>query len=162
MRYILLLLLLGAISTAIAATPLITPKEGKWEITTQMPSAKMPSMANLPPEAIAQMKKHGMSVDGKSGSMTVAICLNKANLQKWQAMGDKQKATTGHKCDEPKSVLSGNKLTLDMHCTKPSSTIHSVYEFSPNRDSYTFDQTVKVEGQPEHRITGKSRRVGDC
>lgn len=155
------LLLLTVAATASAATPPIAPKEGKWEITTQMPA--MPKIANLPPEAAEQMKKIGMKLDSAAGSITTTICLNKANQQQWQSLGDKQKQNhPEHKCDAPKSTLDGNKLTVDVQCSKPKSSMHAEYQFSPGRDSYTFNQTVQVEKQPAQRIQGKARRVGDC
>lgn len=166
-----------------SGTP-IQPQLGKWSMTTKMPG-RMPS--GMTASMAARMKQlHGVEMDPKAGTMTRTYCLNKANLDRWQefgwprhrgfgrgygamvgpqpGMGASQGRIANRSCGEPKYSSAGNALVVDRICSGPKTiAIHTVYTFSPQRDSYTFEQTVKMDGQElERHMTGSAKRVGGC
>jgi hypothetical protein len=51
---------------------------------------------------------------------------------------------------------------MDMQCHKPrASTLHSVIQFSPARDSYQYEHTIQAESKTM-LLKGNARRIGDC
>ncbi|WP_348945423.1 DUF3617 family protein [Chitinibacter sp. FCG-7] len=136
----------------------IRPMEGRWAITSSLPEAQRAAMVKMPPEAMQQMRKQGMEIDAKAGTMTVTQCLDRAKLEQWHQMG--QEPNT--KCEKPKIVQQGNTVTMDMKCSQPrAATMHSVITFSNQRDQYQFEHLIKAEGQ-EMRMKGHAKRTGAC
>ncbi|WP_028455417.1 DUF3617 domain-containing protein [Chitinilyticum litopenaei] len=140
--------------------PPIMPAYGQWQITTSMPPEQKAAMQGMDANAQKAMARQGMSVDLKAGTMTMQMCLNKQTIKDWHRQGER----AGHssRCEAPRYAVGGNTLTMDLKCGAPRPmTMHSVYQFSPARDSYTFEHRMQGEGQTMH-MNGKAQRIGDC
>lgn len=185
----ILLACASGVALAESGTP-IQPKPGKWSMTTNMPGGMQGG--GMTASMAARMKQwHGVDVDPKSGAMTRTYCLNKANLDHWQELGWPRHRGPGRdygmmgrpyegmgmgmmgssaggfadrKCDAPKYSGSGNTLVVDRTCSDQKTiAIHTTYTFSAKRDSYTFEQSIKLDGQESQRhMTGSAKRIGGC
>ena len=86
-------------------------KVGTWEMTTQMSGMPpMPNMANLPPEAQAQMKAHGVMMHG-AGGMTSRFCMTAE-----QVNNDKPPMTHHGDCQAQNIKIKGNSFSADVVC----------------------------------------------
>ncbi|MBE9608731.1 DUF3617 domain-containing protein [Chitinilyticum piscinae] len=151
--------LLASLATA-AELPPIMPALGQWQVTTDMPPDQKAAMQQMDEQARKAMQQRGMSIDPKAGTMTMTLCLNQQTIHDWNRMGKEHAAQT--RCDPPAYSTSGNTLTMDMRCSKPRAmSMHAVYQFSPARDAYTFEQQMQSEGR-SMTMKGKARRSGDC
>jgi hypothetical protein len=147
-----------ALFSSISIAAEIMPQVGQWEIISEMPPEQKAMMSKMKPDMLKQMQQPNMHFDIKAGKMTISSCLSKEQLGKWQQMGQKPQ----QHCDTPKISNSGNTVTMDMQCHKPqASTLHSVIQFSPTRDSYQYEHTIQAEGKTM-LLKGNARRIGDC
>ncbi len=154
MRAFYILSLLSSISIAAE----IMPQVGQWEIISEMPPEQKAMMSKMKPDMLKQMQQPNMRFDTKTGTMTMSTCLSKEQLGKWHQMGQKPQQN----CDAPKISNTGNTVTMDMQCHKPrASTLHSVIQFSPARDSYQYEHTIQAESKTM-LLKGNARRIGDC
>ncbi len=86
-------------------------KVGTWEVTTHMAGMPpMPNMANLPPEAQAQMKAHGVQMNG-GGGITSRFCMTAE-----QVNSDKPPMTHSGDCQAQNMKMSGNTFSADVVC----------------------------------------------
>lgn len=162
MRFCLSLLLaatLPALATAADAPP-ITPQLGAWDFTSRLSAEQLALLQGLDSVTLKALEQHDISYDLKAGTMTVKACLNKQNLAGWSS-GDKLLARDAE-CDPPSYAAQGDTMTVDYQCRLPSpSHLHSVFKFSPKRDSYTFEHQLQSEDQ-NSKTSGQARRTGDC
>ncbi|WP_035059200.1 DUF3617 domain-containing protein [Andreprevotia chitinilytica] len=157
------------VPTALASDlPSLMPSEGQWAITTEMPPEQKAAMSKMDARTQAAMKQHGMSIDPQAGTMTMTMCLNKENINKWHEAGEARRAQSAanakseRQCDAPKYNVSGNTLTMDMKCTKPEQmSMHSVFQFNSAKDSYTFEHQITTPKREMH-IKGSARKIGSC
>jgi Protein of unknown function (DUF3617) len=144
-------------STASMAAELM-PQIGQWEITSDMLAEQKAMMSQMKPEMLKKMQQPNMRFDPKAGTITMSICLSKDKLSKWQEMGHKPQQN----CDSPKVSNNGNTVIMDMQCRQPhASTMHSVIQFSPARDSYQYEHQIMAQGKTMI-IKGSAKRLGDC
>ncbi len=107
----------GVLAVAIVAIPVAAlashGKAGLWNITVTISGlANMPDMSKLPPEAQAQMKKMGMSMNGGSGSITTQHCMTQAEV-----MMDAPPTNAHNKdCTISNLNISGHSMSGDMAC----------------------------------------------
>ncbi|KAF0812162.1 hypothetical protein IGB42_03440 [Andreprevotia sp. IGB-42] len=142
--------------------PPLMPSEGKWAITSQMMPEQKAAMANLDATSLAMMKQRGMEIDPKAGTMTMSMCLNKQNIDKWHDAGEASRAKGEQKCDDPKYSVTGNTLTMDMKCNKPEATImHSVFQFNAAHDGYSFEHNITTARQ-QMQMKGSAKKIGPC
>lgn len=159
MPYILTAALVSSLAVA-ASLPPMMPVLGQWQITTSIPAEQKAAMQGMDAKAMKAMEQHGMSYDLKAGTMTMKICLNKQTINDWSLAGDR--ASRKGSCEKPSYSVSGSTLTMDLKCGAPRTmTMHSVYQFSPARDSYTFQHHMESEGRTMD-MNGRAQRVGDC
>ncbi|WP_028451945.1 DUF3617 domain-containing protein [Chitinilyticum aquatile] len=149
-----------ASSASAADLPPMMPVLGQWQITTSMPPDQKAAMQGMDAKSMKAMEQHGMSYDLKAGTMTMKLCLNKQTIGEWNRAGDRASKDT--RCDKPAYSVSGNTMTMDLKCSAPRPmTMHSVYQFSPARDGYTFQHHMETEGRVMD-MNGKAQRIGDC
>ncbi|SMC28389.1 Protein of unknown function [Andreprevotia lacus DSM 23236] len=163
-RLILLSCTLLTAAAQAGSMPSLMPSEGKWAITTEMPPEQKAAMGKMDPKAQEMMKQRGMDMDLKAGTMTMTMCLNKQNINRWHEAGEAQhaKAKNDRQCDEPKYDVSGNTMTMDMKCSKPEEmTMHSVFQFNAAHDGYTFEHTMTSPKRQMH-MKGSAKKVGSC
>ena len=136
----------------------ITPTEGLWESTGEIPAEQKDMFQKMPPEAMKQMQKNGMRIDPQAGTMTVSYCLNKDKISQWHQMGQKPQQN----CDKPQISNNGNTVTMDITCHKPhASKMHSVIQFNAAHDQYQYTHLIESD---QHSMTmrGHAKRIGDC
>ena len=90
-------------------------KAGLWQMTVTMggtDAARMPNMSNLPPEAIAAMKAHGVSMSGNT--VSVQQCMKGTEF----AAGKPPPVGTHDKnCTMTNVSYTGSHMVADMTCT---------------------------------------------
>jgi hypothetical protein len=107
-----------AASIAIGFAVLLTPaafaghgKAGLWESTIQMSGMPgMPDMSNLPPEAQAAMRSHGMQMGGNT--ITSKFCMTPAQVAADQPVYKHDAA-----CQPQNVKFVGNTYSADVVCT---------------------------------------------
>jgi hypothetical protein len=84
-----------AVATVLAPTAALAAhgKPGLWTVSSTMQMANMPQM---PPEAMAMMKAHGMKMPGMGEPIVTQICmtLDQVNADKLPAMNSREESCT--------------------------------------------------------------------
>ena len=130
----------GAAALVIAAVPAIAShgKVGLWSVTVNMNMAGMPDMSQLPPQAQAAMRAHGVTMNGRA--MTVQHCMTQEEVDavKPPPMRNAQD------CKMTNLKTAGQSFSADLVC---SGQMNATGHFEISYDS------------PEH-YTGKSTFTG--
>lgn len=143
-------------STAYAAPQ--SPQPGLWETTSQIPSEQKAMFQKMPPEALKQMQKSGLTINLKAGTMSNTFCIRPDRINDWQQQGQ----TSQQDCDKPQISDSGNIVRMNMVCKKPQpSKMQSVITFNAARDAYQFEHNIQSE-QHSMTVRGNAKRIGDC
>ena len=108
---------LGALAAAVVAIPVAAlaahGKAGLWSITVSMSGmSNMPDMSKLPPEAQAQMKRMGMSMNGSGGSITTQHCMTQQEV----TMDTPPPTTHDKNCTISNLKVAGHAMSGDMTC----------------------------------------------
>lgn len=167
--------------------PPINPLPGRWVLSQNMPGAMAGGMSGQMAERMKQW--HGVTVDPKTGELRRAQCLKRTELGNWPQllgmrggmpgmMGNAASTSMGmgmgaigasaaaayQGCGDASYSREGNTLTIERTCRgRETVTVRSVYRFSPRRDSYTFEQSMKLPSGEEWRHgSGSAKRIGGC
>lgn len=149
----------GVVILSAVALPALAShgKAGLWETTTTNDNA--PQMA-LPPEALAQMKAHGVKLP-ESRAFTSRYCMTAEEVAT-----DAPPPMRGRECKLTGTKIAGQTFSADVACT---GTVQGTSHFSVSYDSaehYSGESefTGSEGGQPFHSKTRIEGRwiASDC
>ncbi|HEY1708445.1 MAG TPA: DUF3617 domain-containing protein [Rhizomicrobium sp.] len=128
----------GALALATGVALANHGKAGLWRITISMPEGMpgMPDISKMPPEAQAQMKKMGMSMNGTG--MTVEHCMTEKEVTQ-----DMPHMNGREECKPTDVKISGHTMTANMVCDSPDMKGTGHAEFTYDTDThYTGEVTM--------------------
>jgi len=125
-------------------------KVGLWSVTVAIggDAPGMPDMSKLPPEAVAQMKAMGMSMNGRS--ITTQHCMT---AQEVATDTPHLEADNARSCTMSNATHSGNSMSADMTCTgdfKGTGHMQFIYD-SDSHYSGELVMTGTANGRPISR-----------
>ncbi|MBU6297256.1 MAG: DUF3617 domain-containing protein [Alphaproteobacteria bacterium] len=125
-------------------------KPGLWEIKAQNNMAHaMPDMSQLPPQVQAQMRAHGVQMNG-GGGMTIRRCITPA-----EAGADTPAVSQNKDCHVENVKATGRSYSADMVCTGRT-TMHGHVQItfeSPEHYYGTTTVTGMADGRPVNSAT---------
>jgi hypothetical protein len=135
----------GVVVLSVVALPALAShgKAGLWETTTMNENT---SQMALPPEALAQMKAHGIKLP-ESHAFTSRYCMTAEEVAT-----DAPPPMRGHECKLTSSKIEGQTFSADMAC---SGVVQGTSRFSVSYDSAEHysgqsEFTGSEGGQPFH------------
>lgn len=136
-------------------------KVGLWNvtITTNMGGAAMPDLSHLPPEALAAMRAHGVTMNGNT--MSVQHCMTQEEVN-----ADRPNMGNMKTCQMSNVVSSNSRFSADVVCTgNMAGKGHVDFTFD-SADHYTGKTTLvgTMEGHPVNTSTAMEGRwvSADC
>ena len=129
MRKLMGLFAVSAVTLPLAVSAGTHVKPGLWEDTSQMNFTK--GGPQIPPEALAEMQKHGMKIPDWSAPHTYKHCVTPEQAAKYDhPQFDKDK-----NCQMQKSDWSGNTFHGEFLCKDKGGTSHTTIDVVMNGDS---------------------------
>jgi hypothetical protein len=128
-HFVLASLVFCLLAVAVATDlPSFNVKEGLWEETVTHSMTGMPSMANIPPDALAKMppdQRAKVEAMMKGGATTDVHkeCVTKEKLQKNMAFSNGR-----GDCDYTLLNSTGSKVEAKFHCTEKQSSSDGTYK----------------------------------
>ena len=120
-------------------------KPGLWEVSVASGAMSgMPAMANLPPQARAQMQAHGVQMTGHG--IVSKTCISPAD-----AAADRPAVGHSKDCQVENAKFTGNTYSADVICKHETMTTRGHAEFtfeSPTHYYGTITTQMAMEGQP--------------
>src|ERR1700733_7992514 len=146
----------GALLASGAALAMHT-KAGLWQMTITVggdDAARMPNMSNLPPDAIAAMKAHGVTMGGDS--ISVQKCMTGEEF----AAGKPPPAGTHDKnCTMTNVSYTGSHMVADMSCTGTYIATGHV-QFDWDSDEHFKGEVMTTGTQGGHTVTHDAKIEG--
>ena len=122
-------------------------KAGLWEATTTI-DANMPA---IPPEALAQMKAHGIKPpSGQGHSFTTQFCMSQADVD-----SDKPPAMKDNLCKVTNMKTAAQSYSADLVCSGDlQGTSHFMVSYdTPEHYKGQSEFSGTAGGQPMHNVT---------
>jgi hypothetical protein len=132
-------------------------KAGLWQVTVTMggdDAARMPNMSNLPPEALAAMKAHGITMGGNTISTQQCWSAQEFALNKAPPIGSHYK-----NCAMSNVSDTGAHMTADMSCTGSAITTGHV-QFDWDSDDHFRGEVVVTGSQNGQPVTHDEKIEG--
>ena len=116
-------------------------KVGTWEVSTKMSGGMMGGMdmSKLPPEALARMKEHGVTMN-QGGGMTAKFCMTQD-----QVNADKPPMSHRGDCTTQNVKMVANTFSADVVCKTPANAKGHI--------EITFDGPTHYSGKQTTTIT---------
>ena len=135
----------GLAALALVAVPAIAShgKAGLWSVTISMNMAGMPDMSKLPPQAQAAMRAHGITMNGRSMTVTHCMTPEEVNADHPQMRNEKE-------CKLSNVSTSAGSFSADMTCSgNMNGTGHMQFVWD-SPEHYTGKQSITgtAQGQP--------------
>jgi len=134
----------AALATGLLLSPAALAGHGKaglWEVTTKNTiagMAGMPDMASLPPQVQAQMRAHGVQMNG-GGGITSRFCMTAD-----QVANDRPVVDHPGECKPQNMKFTGQAFSTDIVCTgKMKGTGHVQFTFS-SPEHYSGSETMDM------------------
>jgi hypothetical protein len=140
--------ILSAAIVAIAALPCAAQAAhrvpGQWEVTTTMHFVQ--GGIRIPPEAMAQMKAHGIKMPDFGAPHTFKHCLTAEQA----ARDDHPDFGENKQCTSQNAKWSGDHFHADVTCSGNGGTRHGVIDGDIGNGGKSYAGTFKMEGDDPH------------
>lgn len=117
---------------------------GQWEVTTQMHFVQ--GGFKIPPEALAQMKAHGIKVPDFTAPHTFKECLTPEEAAK----DEHPDFSRDKSCKTQTAAWSGDHFHAEFTCTSHEGTQHGTVDGSIGSGGKSYAGTIKMEGDDPH------------
>lgn len=117
---------------------------GLWEITTSMHFAR--GGMQVPPEAMAQMKAHGIKMPAIGAPRTFKQCLTAAEAAK----DEHPDFGEGQSCTSRNAKWSGDHFHAEITCSGNGGPRHGVIDGNIGNGGRSYSGTFRMEGDDPH------------
>jgi hypothetical protein len=154
-HFVLASLVFCLLAVAVATDlPSFNVKEGLWEETVTHSMTGMPSMANIPPDALAKMPpdqraKVEAMMNGGSSTDVHKSCVTKEKLQNHTAF-----SSARGDCSYTVLNSTGSKFEVKVHCTEKQSTSDGTFKMEAvDADNAKGTMHMAVTSSSGHNMT---------